>query len=325
MRACVTGGTGFLGGALVRRLLDEENFVQILARPSPRADELEARGAQVVRGDLGDPESVARAVRGTEVVYHIAAKVGPPGNKADFFEANLGGTQQVLSACLRERVSRVVYTSSIAVYGLASGGQRIDEEAPFDEASESRDYYAQSKIAADEYAISFARKTGLPVVIFRSGHIYGPGKPLPLGPLGFKLGKTNFVFGNPVWRIPLSYIENLIDAMQLAAHLKDERLRQYIVVDDEDLTLGKYHETKTGLDKTKTLFFPGWPVLLAAPFARVISRVWPSSGANSLSSHQLKRALQDRWYDTRRIRNEMGWEPKVLLSEAIKRSLSPLG
>src|SRR5271170_2341381 len=103
MRVCITGGTGFLGGALVRRLLAEGNFVQVLARPSRRADELEARGVQVVRGHLGDAESVARAVRGTEVVYHVAAKIEPPGTETDFLETNLGGTQQVLSACLRER------------------------------------------------------------------------------------------------------------------------------------------------------------------------------------------------------------------------------
>jgi 2-alkyl-3-oxoalkanoate reductase len=325
MRVCITGGTGFLGGALVRRLLAEGNSVQVLARSSRRADELEARGALLVRGHLGDPESVARAVRGTEVVYHIAAKIEPPGTKADFLETNVGGTQQVLSACLRERVSRVIYNSSLSVYGLARDGKRIDEETPFDEASESREYYAQSKIAADEFAASFARKTGLPVVITRPGLIYGPGRALPIGLLGFKLGKTNFVFGKPGRRVPLNYIENLIDAMLLAAHLKDERLRQYIIVDDEDLTLEKYHETKTSVDKTRTLFFPGWPVLLAAPFAQVILRLWPSSGSNSLSRHQLKRALQDRWYDTRRIRGEMGWVPKVPLDEAIKRSLIPLG
>jgi nucleoside-diphosphate-sugar epimerase len=277
-----------------------------------------------VRGHLGDAESVARAVRGTEVVYHVAAKIEPPGTKTDFLETNLGGTQQVLSACLRERVRRVIYNSSLSVYGLARSGQRIDEETPFDEASESREYYAQSKIAADEFAVAFARKTGLPIVIFRPGLIYGPGRALPIGLLGFKLGKTNYVFGKPEWRFPLNYVENLIDAIQLAAHLNDERPRQYIVVDDEDLTLEKYHETKTGRDKTRTLFFPGWPVLLATPFAQVISRVWPSSGSNSLSSHQVKRALQDRWYDTRRIRGEIGWAPKVPLDEAIQRSLSPL-
>src|SRR5580658_8758917 len=96
MRVCVTGGTGLIGGALVRRLLAEGAQVRVLARPSQRADELEARGAEAVRGDLSDPEAIERAVREAEVVYHAAAKIDPPGTRAEFFETNVGGTERVL-------------------------------------------------------------------------------------------------------------------------------------------------------------------------------------------------------------------------------------
>jgi nucleoside-diphosphate-sugar epimerase len=324
MRVCVTGGTGFLGGALVRRLLGEGVPVRVLARPSRRADELEAWGAQVVRGHLVDSESVTSVVKGTNIVYHIAAKVETPGTKADFIEANVRGTEQVLTACLQQGVSRVIYMSSVAVYGPVRNGQRIDEDTPFDGAPELRDSYAQSKILADELAISFARKTGLPVVIIRPGIIYGPGKPLPLGLLGFHLGKASIVLGNRNHRVPLNYIENLIDATQLVSHLKGEGLRQFNVVDDEGLTLGRYHETRAEVEKTPTLFFPGWPLLLAAPVAQALMRALPRGDSNGFSKHQLKRALQDRWYDTRRIREEVEWAPKVQLREAVQRTLRSL-
>lgn len=324
MRVCVTGGTGFLGGALVRRLLAEGVPLRVLARPSRRANELEARGAEVVRGHLGDSESVARAVEGMDLVYHIAAKVDTPGTKSDFFETNVGGAERVFTACLRQRVSRVIYTSSVAVYGLVRSGERIDEDTPYDGAPQLRDFYAHSKILADEFAVSFARKTGLPVVIIRPGLIYGPGKPLPVGLLGFSLGKTNFVFGKRDWRIPLNYVENLIDALQLASNLKDERLRRFNIVDNEELTLGQYHEIRTEVEKTRTLFFPGWPVLLAAPFAEALMRLLRLGGGPSFSKHQLKRGLQDRWYDTRRIREEIGWAPKVQLREAVEQALRPV-
>jgi dihydroflavonol-4-reductase len=323
MRVCVTGGTGFLGRALVRRLLGEGVPVRVLARPSRRADELEASGAHMVRGQLGDSESVARAVQRTDIVYHVAAKVETPGTKGEFIETNVRGTEQVLTACLQQGVSRVIYMSSVAVYGPVRSGQRIDEDTPHDEAPELRDSYAHSKILADELAISFARRTGLPVAIIRPGLIYGPGKPLPLGLLGFHLGKASVVVGNRSHRVPLNYIENLIDAMQLASHLKGEGLRQFNVVDDEGLTLGQYHETRTEVERTATLFFPGWPLLIAAPFARALTRVLPLGSSNGFSRHQLKRALQDRWYDTRRIREETGWAPRVQLREAVQRTLRP--
>jgi nucleoside-diphosphate-sugar epimerase len=325
MRVCVTGGTGFLGGGLARRLLAERVPLRVLARPSRRADELEACGAQVVRGPLDDSESVARAVEGTDLVYHAAAKVEGAGSKADFLEANVGGTERILTACLRHRVSRVVYVSSVAVYGPVRSGERIDEDTPYDAAPELRDFYAQSKILADQFAVSFARKTGLPVAIIRPGLIYGPGRPLPVGLLGFRLGKTNCVFANSNWHVPLNYIENLIDAMRLVSDLKDERLRQFNIVDDEELTLDQYHHTRTEIEKTRTLFFPGWPLLFAAPFAEAVMRVLPFGGNARFSKHQLKRALQDRFYDTSRIRNETGWKPKVQLREALECALRPVG
>ncbi|HEX4542769.1 MAG TPA: NAD-dependent epimerase/dehydratase family protein, partial [Candidatus Acidoferrum sp.] len=150
MLACVTGGTGFIGGPLVRRLLAEGVTVRVLARPSSRAKELEAIGAQVVSGDLGDGERIKKAVEGVDVVFHIAAKVNPPGTKAEFFETNAGGTERILQAALDRGARKVVYLSSISVYGLIGKGERIDETTGFDAAPELRDYYAASKIAADQ-------------------------------------------------------------------------------------------------------------------------------------------------------------------------------
>ena len=320
MRVCVTGGTGFLGGALVRRLLGDGVPVRVLARPSRRADELESRGAEVVRGELGDPEAVERAFRGIELVYHVAAKVDSAGTISDFFETNVGGTERVLATCHEQGVRRVVYESSIAVYGLVKNSERIDESTPYEEFSKLRDFYSQSKLAADEMAVSFARRTGLPLVIMRPGIIYGPGKPLPLGLLSVNIGKSNFVFGAPDLHLPLNYVENLIDAMQLAANLKGDQLREFNIVDDEELTLRRYHGTKSNMDHTRTRFFPGWPVLAAAPVVDMVMRVLPLGGTR-LSKHQLERSLQDRFYDTRRIRQETGWTPKVPLDEAIRRTL----
>jgi nucleoside-diphosphate-sugar epimerase len=306
---------------LVRDLLARGVSVRVLSRPSQGADLLKTQGAEVVLGALGDADCIARAVQGVDIVYHLAAKVDTPGVRADFFETNVAGTEYVLTACLGQGVSRVVYLSSLAVYGLAHSGQPIDENTPYDESPQLRDFYAESKIAADHFAVTFARKTVLPITIIRPGIIYGPGKPLPVGLLGFTLGKTNFVFGNPNHRIPLNYVENLADAIQLAAQTGGAQLRQFNIVDDDDLTLAKYHETKTAVDKTVTHFFPGWPVLLAAPFAEVAVRVLPVGSSVRFSKHQLTRALQNRWYSTRRIRDEIGWAPKVPLKEALYRTL----
>lgn len=319
MRVTVTGGTGFLGGFLVRDLLARGASVRVLARPSARVARLHEAGVEVVPGDLHDADSLARAVTGAEVVYHLAAKVGS-ARYQEYFEVNVAGTERLLAACAQQNVGQFVYASSLAVYGPVKPGQRIDESTPFDNRPELRDPYAQSKIKADQLVSAFARRTGLPVVIVREGIIFGPGRPLSLGMFAFRMGRTNIVFGKPGHRFPLNYVENIVDAMQVAAKSGSD-LREYNVLDDDDLTLGRYHDIKSAADRTSTHFFSGWPLYLASPFAEVVRGVIPM-GDTRLSQHQLRRALQDRHYDTSRIRQHTGWRPRVPLEEAIRRTLN---
>jgi nucleoside-diphosphate-sugar epimerase len=136
----------------------------------------------------------------------------------------------------------------------------------------------------------------------------------------FHLGSANFVFGKPAHRFPLNYVENIVDAMQAVA-ATSSGLREYNVLDDDDLTLGKYHETKSAADHSTTRFYPGWLLYLGAPVTEVVRHIVPM-GDTRLSEHQLRRALQDRHYDTTRIREDTGWRPRVPLEEAIQRTLT---
>jgi 2-alkyl-3-oxoalkanoate reductase len=318
MRITVTGGTGFLGSFLVRDLLAKGVSVRVLARPSTRARKLQAAGVEIIHGDLRDAGSIALAVAGAEIVYHLAAKVGAAREKA-YFETNVAGTERVLVACAQQGVGQLVYASSLAVYGPLKEGTRIDEDTLFDDKPELRDPYAQSKISADLLVSAFARRTGLPTVILREGIIFGPGRLLPNGIFAFRVGNTNSVFGKPQNRFPLNYVENIIDAMQAAA-ASGSGLRRYNVLDDDDLTLARYHQVKCAADHTVTRFYPGWMLYLGSPVTEALRLVVPM-GDTRLSNHQLRRSLQDRWYDTRRIREATGWRPRVSLDEAIRRTL----
>ena len=321
MRIFITGGTGFVGKALVRRLLAGGAQVRVLARPSPRADALEAAGAEVVRGDLSDTRAIARTVEGAEIVYHAAAKVTGGGSREKFFEANVRGTDAVLQASLRAKPRRIIYLSSIAVYGLAEPDETIDEDTPFDDHPEERDFYGWSKIEADRLIMKFAKHSAVPVTILRPGVIFGPGRPLPTALIGARLGKLDIVFGRPSQPFPLIYIENLLDALELAAHSSDPRLLQYIVVDDDKLTLGQYHAARGKITGSRAIFLPTWPVVMAATVSHPVMRFVPAD-SGAFSRRQMLRASQDRHYSTRRIRNELGWTPKVSLAEAIERTLA---
>lgn len=322
MRVTVTGGTGFLGSFLVRDLLAKGAAVRVLARPSPRADRLQNAGVEIIPGDLRDSDSIARAITGADVVYHLAAKVGSAPRNA-YFETNVDGTERLLAVCEQQAVGKVVYASSLAVYGPIEEGKHIDEHTPFDDKPELRDPYAQSKIAADLLVSAFARRTGLPTVILREGIIFGPGRPLPLGMFALRMGNTNVVFGKPAQCFPLNYVENIVDAMQAAAKTTSG-FREYNVLDDDNLTLDHYHKLKSAADHSSTRFVSPWPLYAASPFAEALRGIIPM-GDTRLSRHQLRRALQHRCYDTSRIRHETGWLPRVSLADAIQRSLhSPM-
>jgi 2-alkyl-3-oxoalkanoate reductase len=328
VRVCVTGATGFLGGAHTRRLLAEGVQVRALARPSSKADQLAASGAQVIRGDLSDPVAINLAIEEAEILYHCAAMVEAPGDLADFLDANRGGTERVFQAALQHNVRRIIYSSSIAVYGLAAENQIIDESTPYDDQPALRDSYSQSKIQADAFAVRFARDQAarIAVTILRPGVIFGPGKRLPFGLLGFAAGGTNVVFASPDNRVPLNYIENLVDAMQLAAAAPaptalNDQPRQYIVLDDDQLTLAQYHQARHEIDGTRAIFFSGAPVLAAAKFAEAARIVKPTG---DFTVRQVSRALQNRHYSSQLIRQELGWSPRVPLREALRASLAPL-
>jgi nucleoside-diphosphate-sugar epimerase len=322
MRVCVTGGTGFVGGALVDRLLRDGASVRVLARPSPRAEALAKRGAEVVQGNLANSEALDEAIRGSEVVFHTAAMVEGDGSRKQFMEMNLGGTQQVFEACIRQGARHVVYLSSIAVYGLVQSGERIDELTPRDESPEKRDSYAQSKIAADEYAADIGEKTRLAVTILRPGVVYGPARPLPVALLGFQTGRISVVFGECELRFPITYIDNLVDAIVLAAKTGGG-LRKYIVIDDDNLTLGQYHATRASIERNRAMFLPGWLVLAGPTVLNGFAKIVPAARETAaIWRRQAQRALQDRWYDTGLIRKELGWTPRVSLREAIEETAS---
>jgi NAD dependent epimerase/dehydratase len=176
----VTGAGGFIGGHLVERLVREGARVRGFCRYNSRDDrgtidwlepDIQAE-IDVTMGDLRDLESVARAVQGVEVVFHLGAQIAIPYsyvNPRDFFETNVLGSLNVAQAALEYSVRRVVHTSTSEVYGTAQTVP-IDERHPL----EAQSPYAASKIGADKLMDSFNRAHELPVVIVRPFNTYGP-------------------------------------------------------------------------------------------------------------------------------------------------------
>jgi dihydroflavonol-4-reductase len=180
----VTGGTGFVGAHVVRALLAKSRRVRCLVRPRSDRRNLEGLPVDLFEGDLLDRPSLDGALRGIEVLYHVAADYRLwTKNPEELYRSNVGGTENILSAAAASGVDRVVYTSSVGALGLKADGTPADETTPV-----SRDavvgHYKKSKFDAERVAEAWAAR-GLPVVIVNPSTPVGERdvKPTPTGQL----------------------------------------------------------------------------------------------------------------------------------------------
>ncbi|MEA2351327.1 MAG: hypothetical protein QOG86_2268 [Thermoleophilaceae bacterium] len=177
----MTGGTGFIGGRLVRKLRERGDDVVALVRNPDKALELERLGVNLIKGDLTDVEAIRRGTEGVDAAFHGAAiyKVGiPKGQREEMYETNVRGTERALDAAIQAGVPKIVYVSTINVFGNTSG-EVVDEsyERPGDD---FLSYYDQTKFEAHQVALDRIRK-GAPVVIVQPGGVYGPDDHSELG------------------------------------------------------------------------------------------------------------------------------------------------
>lgn len=191
MKTLVTGAAGFIGSRVVRRLLQRGHEVRAMVLPNENQQNLAGLDVEVVSGDTTDLASVERAVRGVEIVFHLAAVYALWLPRPERMRAvNVGGTRNVLHACRRAQVRRVVYTSSIARFGGQGLRRRATEDSPF-ALGTTGNLYAQTKADAHELVCGELGK-GLDIVVVAPTGPIGPGDvgPTPTGRLllaAFKL------------------------------------------------------------------------------------------------------------------------------------------
>jgi nucleoside-diphosphate-sugar epimerase len=181
VKAFVTGGTGFIGSRVVRRLRDRGAEVVALVRSPGNATELRDLGCTLVEGDLSTADAIRAGVRGCDAVFHIAAvyKVGIPASERDAMrDANVGGTERVLDAAIDAGVPRIVYVSTVAVFGNTRG--QVVDETYTRNGGDFLSCYDETKWQSHQVALDRIRK-GAPIVIVQPGGVYGPGDHSELG------------------------------------------------------------------------------------------------------------------------------------------------
>ena len=316
----VTGASGFLGRALVARLLSNGESIRVLAR-RPVAD-LEANPrVHVVRGDLGDPEAVERAVQGVELVYHVGA--GMRGGTEAFESGTVWGTKNVVAASLRHGIRRLVYVSSLSVLDHAGHkkGVPITESSPIEPYPELRGAYSQTKLIAENLVLDAIRMQNLPAVILRPGQIFGPGaeKTPPSGVIG--LAGRWLVMGSGRLPLNLVYVEDVVDALLAAATKPDVSGRVFQLVDPTTLTQREYIEAaKRYGSAPRVSYVPKLALYMLALGVELLGRVLHRSVP--LSRYKIRSLAPISPFDGSAARDELGWAPAVGTREGMLRTFS---
>jgi nucleoside-diphosphate-sugar epimerase/predicted dehydrogenase len=209
----VLGGTGFIGKALVHRLLTDGYGVRVLARsPASVPEELLALGADVMKGDYTNEADITAAFGGIEYVFHLARGLGKTWEELK--KSDLEPTLRVAELCLTHKVKRLVYTSSIAIYNAGDPNKVITEETPFDPGMARFSSYSRSKVECERVLIEMQKARGLPVVITRPGVVLGRGtNPYHWGIAGWPSTTICTLWGKGANPLPIVLVEDVADAL----------------------------------------------------------------------------------------------------------------
>jgi nucleoside-diphosphate-sugar epimerase len=318
MKALVTGGGGFLGGAICRMLRDRGDEVRSFSRSSYPV--LEKLGVKQFGGDLFDGGAVRRAVSGTDVVFHAAAKAGIWGDTSDYVKANVTGTKNVLAACRKEGVSRLVFTSSPSVVFKGVDIEGGDESLPYPDTYE-----------ADYPATKAADGSELATVSLRPHLIWGPGDN-HLIPRLIARRKSGHLrrFSGEAKRVDSVYIDNAARAHLLAADKLSPGSaisgKVYFISNGEPLPLWDLVDrilSTAGLAPVEKSVPPG----LAYAAGSVLEGLYRFFGVRSepRMTRFLARELSTaHWFDIGAARRDLGYTPEVSIAEGLRRLKSSL-
>ncbi|MFO7277503.1 MAG: NAD-dependent epimerase/dehydratase family protein [Pseudomonadota bacterium] len=311
----VTGATGFTGGHLARTLRRRGHHVRALVRDPARAAKLAAEGIELVRGDVTDPGSVARAVDGCEFVYHIAALYREARHPDDvYWRVNVDGTANVLDAAERAGVQRVIHCSTVGVHGDVKR-MPADEKAPY----APGDIYQKTKLAGERIAQErFAN--GLPGTVVRPAGIYGPGDMRFLKLFRAIKNRTFLMIGDGETHYHLTYIDDLVEGMILCAESPQAVGQTYILAGPRHTTLNELVAATAravGCRPPRGRI-PVFPVMAAARLAERICR--PLGIEPPLHERRVSFFIKNRGFCIDKARHELGYVPRVELEEGIQRT-----
>jgi nucleoside-diphosphate-sugar epimerase len=325
MLTLVTGGNGFVGRYIVEQLLARGDSVRVVGRGDYPA--LTAMGAQCVRANLAAPEAngaLATAMRGVEVVFHVAAKAGVWGSFDDFYRNNVTATQRVVRAAERAGVPKLVFTSSPSVAIGEADLQGADESTPFPERYLAP--YPQTKALAERFVLG---RTAIAATAIRPHLIWGPRDPHIFPRLIARARKGRLPqIGEGTNLVDVTYVENCAEAHLLAADALGERSplrgRAYFIGQERPVNLWEFINqvvTGAGAKPVRGKLPEGAAMAAASAFERAY-RAFGLSAEPPLTRLTVWQMSHSHWFDHGAAQRDFGYGPRISIEEGLRRTLA---
>jgi dihydroflavonol-4-reductase len=322
MRAFVTGGTGFIGGHVVKQLRARGDEVVALVRSPDKGGALKDIGCELVAGDLSASDAIRAGMEGCDAVFHLGAvyEVGiPKSQRPAMLDANVGGTERVLDAASDAGVPRIVYVSSCVVFGNTRG-EIVDEN--YRRSGDYTSYYEETKFLAHEIAEDRIAN-GAPIIIVQPGGVYGPNDHSEFGNLIEQTATGKLpakVF--PDTGTMLCHVEDIAAGILLAFD-KGQVGEAYILSADQT-TLGELIDTIAGIAGRKPPRFtmPTAVLKVSAPLGPVIGPLlgFPKNLGELIKSSD----GVTFWATDAKSRRELGFSPRPL-DEGLRETVASIG
>ncbi len=316
MKAFVTGGTGFTGGALCAHLRARGHDVVALARPTSDTGWLRSLGVTIVTGDLRDTASLREGMQGVDAAFNIAAAFREAKlSDQQYHDVNVTGVRNFVEAARSVGVPRVVHCSTIGVHG-DTGRTPANEETRF----APPDYYCKSKVEGELLARELFAKYGMQGSVFRPLGIYGPRDTRFLKLFkGLKKG-TFVMIGDGETLYHMTYIDDLCAGIELCATHPAAVGEVFILGGDHHVTLNELIASVSRAvgSAGPRMRVPMWPVMTAAHVCEALCR--PLGIEPPLYPRRVEWFTKDRAADISKARRVLGYEPRVDLDEGTRRT-----
>ena len=323
MQALVTGATGFLGSHIADCLIERGDSVRALVRPTSDTSHLGSR-AELVVGDITEPETLPAAITSVEVVYHGAANVNDWGPWSDFKRITVEGTRNMLRAAANAGVGRFLHVSSDAVYRFDDLARGVDESTRLETRFGPLDYYRRAKTAAEKIARRAHERGHLPVTIVRPALILGERDAAMLpGLIAFLKSSTAAYMGNGRNRLPCVYAGDVADLCIRAATSEAAAGETYNAVNEEVVTQRDLFGTTTeitGIDAPRRAV-PLRLLYTIATGMEAAARLRGWSHHPDLTRFAVNLMGVDYIEDNSKASRELGWRAEVSMREAVRRSV----